>query len=73
MVFRLGYAVLMPLSIYLSFLILQSNFNFYDIKNTVRVIIYACIFITYILKSERVKNTFVNGRRSEITHSDIIS
>lgn len=63
----------MPLSIYLSFLILQSNFNFYDIKNTVRVIIYACIFITYILKSERVKNTFVNGRRSEITHSDIIS
>ncbi|MWN32812.1 DUF2569 family protein [Gilliamella sp. Pra-s65] len=29
-------------------------------------IIYTCIWIAYILKSVRVKNTFVNGRRVKV-------
>jgi hypothetical protein len=44
-----------------------------DIASNVRTIIWSIICISYILKSVRVKNTFVNGRRNEENHSNIIS
>ncbi|OCG77596.1 DUF2569 domain-containing protein [Gilliamella sp. Occ4-3] len=51
----------------------EVKFEFSFIKDIVIAIIYTSIWIAYVLKSVRVKNTFVNGRRSEVTHSDIIS
>ncbi|SCB84117.1 DUF2569 family protein [Gilliamella intestini] len=55
------------------FIILPFEFEFSFIKDIVIAIIYTSIWIAYVLKSVRVKNTFVNGRHSEVTHSDIIS
>ncbi|NUF50207.1 DUF2569 family protein [Gilliamella sp. ESL0250] len=41
----------------------EFKFNFSLIKDIVIAIIYTCIWIAYMLKSVRVSNTFVNGRR----------
>jgi hypothetical protein len=36
-------------------------------KVAIKAIIYTCIFILYILKSMRVKNTYVNGTAAKVS------
>ncbi|OCG19389.1 DUF2569 domain-containing protein [Gilliamella apicola] len=51
----------------------EFKFEFSLIKDIVIAIIYTCIWIAYMLKSVRVKNTFVNDRRSDDTYSSTVS
>ncbi|MWP48406.1 MULTISPECIES: DUF2569 domain-containing protein [unclassified Gilliamella] len=53
--------------------ILSFNMNGDTIENVAKAVIHAGIWIPYMLKSVRVKNTFVNGRCNEVPHSDTIS
>jgi hypothetical protein len=71
--FELVLIVLMLLETFITYEFTRFKIEIRDIASNVRTIIWSIIYISYILKSVRVKNTFVNGRRNEENHSNIIS
>jgi hypothetical protein len=71
--FELVLIVLTLLDTFITYEFTRFKIEIHDIASNVRTIIWSIIYISYILKSVRVKNTFVNGRRNEENHSNIIS
>jgi hypothetical protein len=71
--FELVLIVLTLLDTFITYEFTRFKIEIRDIASNVRTIIWSIICISYILKSIRVKNTFVNGRRNEENHSNIIS
>jgi hypothetical protein len=71
--FELVLIVLTLLDTFITYEFTRFKIEIRDIASNVRTIIWSIICISYILKSVRVKNTFVNGRRNEENHSNIIS
>ncbi|WP_430876077.1 DUF2569 domain-containing protein [Gilliamella sp. G0441] len=51
--------------------LLAQFFGSSDLKDLFRALIHAGIWIPYMLKSERVKNTFINGRPTDANYDSI--
>lgn len=72
--FKITYVVFIISDVILCCIVLQFARDYSpDLKGIFRSIIYVCIWVPYMLTSVRVKNTFINGRRSEPSYNGIVS
>lgn len=72
--FKIIYVVFITSDVILCCIVLQLANNYFpDLIGIVGAIINACIWIPYMLNSVRVKNTFINGRRSKPSYNGIVS
>lgn len=71
--FEVSYFCFLILDTILSNVILKLDLDLQTIKPCILAIIRMGIWIPYMLNSVRVKNTFINGRRSKVHYSGIVS
>lgn len=71
--FQLFYVVFLFVDLLAVFFVIHVQPDSDDIKELLKAIIASAIWIPYMLKSVRVKNTFINGRRNEATYQGIIN